>query len=227
DHSRLYVYENVGGQLKLMTDYYISHGRLGINKTKAGDQKTPIGVYYITSRVPGPKLPDFYGTGALPINYPNDWDKLNGRSGFGIWLHGTPSDSYSRPPLSSDGCVVLTNPDINKLYDEVEVGKTPVVISETAEFVSKTKWINERNEAAALLESWRHDIESLDMQRVAGHYSRQFRSERGESAADWTTKQHRAFNGVRNLSVRLEDVSMFLYPGRDDMIVASFTQEAS
>ena len=116
NRSRLYVYENQGGQLKLVTDYYISQGKLGINKIKAGDQKTPIGVYYITSRLPGARLPDFYGTGALPINYPNEWDKLNGRSGSGIWLHGTPSDSYSRPPLSSDGCVVLTNPDLNKLY---------------------------------------------------------------------------------------------------------------
>jgi len=114
-----------------MTDYYVSQGRYGVNKAKEGDQRTPLGVYYVNARIPGPKLPDFYGTGALPINYPNEWDKRNGRSGSGIWLHGTPSDNFSRPPLSSDGCVVLANPDLQSLYATAEVGKTVVVISDT------------------------------------------------------------------------------------------------
>ena len=128
--SRMYVYQNVHGSLKFVTDYYISQGKLGVNKLREGDQKTPLGVYYITSHLAGARLPDFYGSGALPINYPNDWDRVNGRSGSGIWLHGTPPDSYSRPPLSSDGCVVLTNQDLNKLLNSIEIGKTPVVISE-------------------------------------------------------------------------------------------------
>src|SRR3546814_8483534 len=49
------------------------------------------------------KLPDFYGDGAYPLNYPNEWDKHEGRKGYGIWLHGTPSTTYSRPPRASDG----------------------------------------------------------------------------------------------------------------------------
>ncbi len=224
--SRLYVYENQGGQLKFATDYYISQGKLGINKLKAGDQKTPIGVYYITSRLPGARLPDFYGTGALPINYPNEWDKLNGRSGSGIWLHGTPSDSYSRPPLSSDGCVVLTNPDLNKLIASIEIGKTPIVISEHVEFVNKTKWTNDRNIAIKMVDEWRRDLESLDTKRLIENYSRQFKSERGEDFATWFGKQTQIFNGVKSLSIKLRDVTFFLYPGRDDLIVGTFTEDA-
>ena len=60
--SRLYVYENRSGQLKFVADYYISQGKLGVNKLKAGDQKTPIGIYYITSHLSGARLPDFYGS---------------------------------------------------------------------------------------------------------------------------------------------------------------------
>jgi murein L,D-transpeptidase YafK len=224
--SRLYVYENRGGQLKFVTDYYVSQGKLGIHKLKAGDQKTPIGVYYITGRLPGARLPDFYGTGALPINYPNDWDKLNGRSGSGIWLHGTPSDSYSRPPLSSDGCVVLTNPDLNKLLRSVEIGKTPVVISEQVEFVNKTKWNNERNTAAKLVDEWRLDFESMDAKRLMANYSRQFKSERGEDLATWFARQQQFPSGVKNVSIKMRDVTFFLYPGRDDMIVSTFTEDA-
>ncbi|HSY29206.1 MAG TPA: hypothetical protein VK832_16970, partial [Burkholderiaceae bacterium] len=64
--SRLYVYENLDGKLKFVNDYYVSQGKLGVNKIKAGDQKTPLGVYYITGRLSGARLPDFYGAGALP-----------------------------------------------------------------------------------------------------------------------------------------------------------------
>lgn len=224
--SRLYVYANRGGQLKFVTDYYISQGKLGVNKIKEGDQKTPIGIYYITSHLPGARLPDFYGSGALPINYPNEWDKINGRSGSGIWLHGTPSDSYSRPPLSSDGCVVLTNPDLHKLANSVEIGKTPVVISESIDFVNKTKWDNDRHLATRLVESWKRDIESLSPTRVMENYSSKFRSDRGEDRRTWLAKHQQFMSGVRQLSISLRDATYFFYPGREDMLVSTFTQES-
>jgi murein L,D-transpeptidase YafK len=224
--SRLYVYANHGGQLKLVTDYYVSQGKYGVNKIKEGDQKTPIGIYYITSHLHGERLPDFYGSGALPINYPNEWDKINGRSGSGIWLHGTPSDSFSRPPLSSDGCVVLTNPDLHKLTSSVEIGKTPVLIGESIEFVNKTKWDNDRKLAVKLLEQWRRDAESLSPERLMANYSRQFRSERGEDFDTWLGKHKQSVSGVKDLSVTVRDATHFIYPGRNDMIVSTFTQES-
>lgn len=224
--SRLYVYANRGGQLKLVTDYYVSQGKYGVNKLKEGDQRTPIGIYYITSHLPGARLPDFYGSGALPINYPNEWDKINGRSGSGIWLHGTPSDSFSRPPLASDGCVVLTNPDLHKLASSVEIGKTPVVIAESVDFVNKTKWENDRSLAARLVDGWKRDVESLSAARIGENYSRKFKSERGESREVWLGKNQQFMSGVKNVSVTLRDMTHFFYPGREDMIVSTFTQEA-
>ena len=225
-HSRLYVYENRDGRLKLLTDYYVSQGKFGVNKLKAGDQKTPVGVYYITSRLDGSRLPDLYGAGALPINYPNDWDRLNGRSGSGIWLHGTPSETYSRPPLSSDGCVVLTNQDLNTLTASIEIGKTPVVIAEQLEFVSQAKATSDRAGAQKLVEVWRRDVESLDTQRVLAHYSNDFKSDRGENRAVWFARQGPVINTSKSVSVKLSDVTLFLYPGRDDLIVGTFTEEA-
>jgi murein L,D-transpeptidase YafK len=225
--SRLYVYQNVGGgQLKFVTDYYISQGKYGVNKLREGDQRTPLGVYYITQRLAGARLPDFYGTGALPISYPNEWDKLNGRSGSGIWLHGTPSDSYSRPPLSSDGCVVLTNPDLNKLYGSVEIGKTPVIISDKVEFVTRAKWEADRSAAAKLVDNWKRDVESLDPARVRANYSARFKSEQGEALASWFEKQQKAMRGVRNMTLTLKDSTFFLYPGQENLIVGTFTQDA-
>ncbi|GAA4034559.1 L,D-transpeptidase family protein [Actimicrobium antarcticum] len=225
--SRLYVYQHQRGQLKLLTDYYITQGKLGTNKVKEGDQKTPIGVYYITGRLAKNRLPDFYGAGALPVNYPNEWDRVNGRSGSGIWLHGTPSASYSRPPLASDGCVVLTNPDLEKLLRSVEPGKTPVVISERIEFVSRKALVTERDAADKLLDEWRQDFESMNQTRFLANYSTHFKSGLGEDLAVWTGKHELAMAGIKNMAIKLQDVTMFAYPGRKDLIVSTFTQASS
>ncbi|MFZ6844884.1 L,D-transpeptidase family protein [Undibacterium sp. RuTC16W] len=225
--SRLYLYENNAGQPKFVTDFYVSQGKFGINKNKEGDQKTPIGVYYITSRLAGSKLPDFYGPGALPINYPNEWDKINGRSGSGIWLHGVPSENFSRPPLASDGCVVLTNPDFLKISAMIDIGKTPVIISEQVEFSNFTKWSADKQSASKMLEDWRADLESQNPNRLLNNYSRNFKTIQGDNLNAWFPKQQQATEGLHNLSIKLKEVTQFRYPGKDEMIVSTFTQETT
>jgi murein L,D-transpeptidase YafK len=224
-HSRLYVYQNQSNGLKFVTDFYFTQGKLGVHKLREGDMKTPIGVYYITGRVSGRKLPDFYGASALRINYPNEWDRAQGRSGSGIFVHGTPSDSYSRPPLASDGCVVLTNADLKKLENAVDIGKTPVVIADKLEFVNKSKWDAERDSATKLIDTWRNDISSMDHARVLKNYSPKFKSALGDDLKTWFDKDMRSLVDVVGLTVKLSDVTLFRYPGRDDLLVSTFTME--
>ncbi len=228
--SRLYVYERGSdNHFKLVRDYYVSQGKLGVDKFKEGDQKTPLGIYYITSRVPGPRLPEFYGPGALPINYPNEWDRVNDRGGSGIWFHGTPPDSYSRPPLSSDGCIVLPNPDMIELSERVQVGMTPVIIAETLKFVTPVRAEADRIHANRMLEAWRVDLESTDPQKLRRHYSQHFKAMRGQNLNSWLERIQQTNLGARQIKVDLKDVSLFRYPdqkGQREMIVAAFTQEA-
>ncbi len=89
--SRLYLYQNDGGKPRFVADYYVSSWKNGPLKVREGDEKTPIGVYHVTESLPRQKLSDFYGSGAFPINYPNEWDRIQGRNGHGIWL-GQPSE---------------------------------------------------------------------------------------------------------------------------------------
>jgi murein L,D-transpeptidase YafK len=224
--SRLYVYENRQGELHFQRDYYISQGKLGVNKEKEGDQKTPLGVYYITGRLAGYRLPDLYGVGALPISYPNEWDKLHGRDGSGIWLHGTPARNYSRPPLSSDGCVVLTNPDLRLVAASVEVGKTPIVIASETDFVSRKQLGEERTQAQAMVEGYRAALADPDPQRLRAQYSSRFRTEQGELLDDWLEKQRKSTGHLASPSMALRSLSLFRYPGRDEVIVATFTVDA-
>src|SRR5205814_3763544 len=76
--SRLYVFGNDQGRPRLVADFYVTLGKNGVEKTREGDQKTPIGVYHVTGNLPRSKLTDFYGAGAFPINYPNEWDRRRG-----------------------------------------------------------------------------------------------------------------------------------------------------
>jgi hypothetical protein len=138
--ARLYLFENVDGEPLLKRDYYMTIGKNGTDKRVEGDKRTPMGVYLVSDQLPKKQLTDFYGAGAFPLNYPNEWDKLQGRGGHGIWLHGVPSDTYSRPPRSSDGCVVVSNPDLQELSQWVQPGITPLIIAQRAD------WLDRRSE---------------------------------------------------------------------------------
>jgi murein L,D-transpeptidase YafK len=224
--SRLYIYENVGGNARYLADYYISSGKNGSQKLKEGDKKTPIGVYFVTSNVPREKLTDFYGGAAFPINYPNEWDKRHGRSGFGIWIHGTPSDTYSRPPRASDGCVVLANDDLHTVAGRLQIGITPVIISDKMEWVKPGDAAMLRTKLATHLESWRRDWESGNIEAYIGNYGRDF-SSGNQSRAEWD-RHKREVNAAKDwIKVGISNVGVFLYPGRDDLVVVNFDQEYS
>lgn len=221
--SRLYLYQNDHGRPRYLADYYISSGKQGSQKAREGDMKTPIGVYHVTANLPAKKLPDFYGSGAFPINYPNEWDKRLGRDGHGIWLHGTPTDTFSRPPRASDGCVVLSNSDLDLVAKHLQIGLTPVIISAEVEWVSTSEWATERDEFLAEIEAWRLDWESRNTDKFLSHYSRKFSS--GNQSFEGFAKQKRTVNAGKSwVKIELSDISAFRSPGREELVEVIFNQ---
>ncbi|MDA8110215.1 MAG: L,D-transpeptidase family protein [Betaproteobacteria bacterium] len=221
--SRLYVFQNVDGLPRYVADYYVTLGKRGVDKMREGDEKTPIGVYHVTAHLPRQKLTDFYGVGAFPLNYPNSWDRSQGRSGHGIWLHGTPSDTYSRPPRASNGCIVLANPDLESLARFVRIDQTPVIIADQIDWTSAASLEAERRSLAAAVEAWRRDWQSRDAARYLSHYSRRFHSD-GEDYAQWAAHKRQVNSAKAWIKVDLSDVSMLRYP-RERFVVVSFTQD--
>ena len=221
--SRLYVFANIGGQARYVADYYVTLGKNGIDKTREGDQKTPLGVYYVTANLPKSKLTDFYGAGAYPISYPNEWDKRRGRNGHGIWLHGVPSDVYSRAPRASDGCIVLANGDLTSVGKMLQVGLTPVIIADEVEWSDRRTVEAERSSLAAALEQWRVDWQSRDTERYLAHYSKRFSSGKQDYAA-WAEHKRGVNAGKRWIEVGVADVAMFRYPREGDFVVVTFEQ---
>jgi L,D-transpeptidase YnhG len=179
-HSRLYLFENrtpVGAadktppNLQLVADFFISVGKSGIDKRLEGDGRTPLGNYYITAAKDRKSLPAFYGAGALPINYPNAFDNHKGRTGSGIWLHGTPPDQFVRAPLASDGCVVVSNPDMQRLLATVSPRTTPVVIAEQLQWVPAQALSADRSAFESVLMQWqeaRSTLSALELTQTFG-----------------------------------------------------------
>ncbi|GMR08502.1 MAG: murein L,D-transpeptidase [Gammaproteobacteria bacterium] len=227
--QRLYIYQNqgVGKPLKLMRDFYVTTGQTSGNKALRGDLKTPEGVYFITRYIPDAKLPDKYGNGAFPINYPNAFDKHLGRTGDGIWLHGTGTEHYSRPPKNSEGCVVLTNMELDILDKYMEPGTTPVVLTETISWISEREWSARRLELMTVLDRWLADWESNDVERYLSNYHADFWSGK-LNLRSWSNRKRRVNRGKTYQNIDLKDVSLFSYPSTasqgKSIVVASFQQ---
>jgi murein L,D-transpeptidase YafK len=169
-------------------------------------------------------LTDFYGPGAFPLSYPNEWDKREGRDGHGIWLHGTPSDTYSRPPRASNGCVVLSNEDLLELSKYVRIGVTPVVIGAKPEWLEPEEWQARKGEILAAIERWRQDWESLDADRYLSNYGNAFSAE-GRNLAAWGAQKRAVNLSKTTVKVTLNNLNIYDYPGAENMVVVDFDQD--
>lgn len=223
--GRLYLYKNNDGQPQLMRDYYMTVGAAGYGKNIEGDNKTPIGVYQINRYIEGRALPDLYGKGAFPVNYPNRYDRFLKRTGYGIWLHGTPSDTYARSPWASEGCFVLSNDDLLDIgqYISAEM-RTPVILSDTIEWLSLTELQQRKSLVLKVLNQWELDWESLDTERYTSHYQREnFNFGKGDYSS-WKQRKSSVNEAKTFVQVDLELQSLFAYPGEADMFIVKFKQ---
>ena len=205
--SRLYLFSHQDGKLQLTGDYYVTVGKLGMGKLEEGDQRTPEGMYFVGRQIAGAKLPDFYGKGALTVNYPNDWDKAVGRSGSGIWLHGTPPDQYARLPLASDGCMVLSNTDLTHLMRTVD-RLSPVLVRERLHWVPPADATQARDRDAFLsvLTRWQQSWNQADAAAL-----QQLQTSDWRASDTGKAMNERLATAFKNGKATLEDISVYAW----------------
>ncbi len=127
---KCYVYKN--GKITHAFNSELGRNWVG-DKNKQGDKSTPEGKYYVTKKLKGSQT-IYYK--ALLINYPNEEDKARFNSnkangvipktaqiGGLIEIHG----GGGKGTDWTDGCVALTDKDMDKIYPLADVG-TPVFI---------------------------------------------------------------------------------------------------
>ena len=223
DKSRLYVLENQNGRLVRVADFYASVGKAGGGKSKEGDQRTPLGAYTLKGAISRDRLTDFYGAGAFPLDYPNVWDRLQGRNGFGIWLHGVPSDTYARAPRASDGCVVVSNPDLKLLEKFISPGQTSLVVAQRIDWVEREVASRQAQGLLTAVERWRTDWQALDTPKYLQHYATNFTSDTTR-LPDWSAQKIAANTAKTWVKVELGNLSAVQYPGVKDLAIVTFDQ---
>jgi murein L,D-transpeptidase YafK len=229
--SRLYLYKKVDGGLEYVADYYVTVGKNGVGKQAQGDKRTPLGVYFAGQKLTQP-LADMYGDGAYPLNYPNELDQHQNKSGSGIWLHGTPTDTYSRPPRASDGCIVVSNPDLGALTPILQAGKTPIIIADNLEWLENDQadaqleaQDADKHALQAAIEDWRKAWVAQDTDAYLSHYSKKFFYSDGD-LQKWADYKRSIQAAKPKVAIKIEDVSMFAYPDVEQtMIVVNFEQD--
>ncbi|MBI5212196.1 MAG: L,D-transpeptidase family protein [Nitrospirae bacterium] len=118
---------------EIIKSYKVSLGKNPVGpKIQEGDQKTPEGTYVLDSKKTNSK---FYL--AIHISYPNKSDisnaqKLGVPPGNSIAIHGLPKDfedidKFQRRLDWTDGCVALTNQEMDEIWQLVSEG-TPIEI---------------------------------------------------------------------------------------------------
>jgi murein L,D-transpeptidase YafK len=136
--DRIIVYKQQRKMVLLSNGQEIKQYRIALGeqpagpKQRQGDHRTPEGSYILDSRL---EHSQFYK--AFHISYPNRKDmelarKLGVDPGGAIMLHGTPKEfAPSRegdPPGDwTDGCIAVTNQEMDELWKIVAVG-TPIEI---------------------------------------------------------------------------------------------------
>jgi len=223
--NRVYLFKNESGVPHLVGDYYSTIGRGGAGKQREGDMRTPVGIYHITRYMTDAQLPELYGIGALPLDYPNIYDESLGRTGHGIWLHGVPRETYSRTPRDSEGCVVLSNDDFETLRDSAKPGITPVVLTRSIQWVSLAEAEKRRQTMLARLGAWQQSWESINTGQYLAYYSPDFVDDDGMNKQQFADYKQRINAGKTHIDVDLSQVSIFNYPGNPRLMQITFNQQ--
>jgi len=223
--SRLYLFEIRDHTLIKIFDEYASIGKNGSGKNFEGDKKTPLGVYTLGEKITQP-LSDFYGEGAFPIDYPNVYDKLLNKTGHGIWIHGTPKDTYSRAPKSSDGCIVISNENFNTLESILKNKQTKVILSKLSydQYFNAENNIDKHNNFMSYFESWISNWTLKNYSEYIAFYdaNAKYNSKVFEI---WSSKKKKVFENTNDIQIAIDNLTIIDYPEEEEHVkYVEFTQ---
>jgi murein L,D-transpeptidase YafK len=171
----LTVWHQTGNGLQEVASFPADLGKAAGDKRGQGDHKTPEGIYFLQTRLDGSQI-DFklYGKRAFTTDYPNFFDRTEGKTGNGIWLHAVPDDvALTR---GSRGCVVVRNNVILDLTQYVTLGRTPILIQNKTERLPPAELNRVTNELFHWVEDWRTAWASKDIERYISFYGDDFKS---------------------------------------------------
>ncbi len=233
----MYILRHETPEWSLFRTYPMAIGEEKGKKTRAGDKKTPEGLYFIIGRKERSELTSEYGPLAFVLNYPNARDRELGYTGNGIWIHGTKPDSM---PVQTKGCLELNNEHIMEVGRYLKVGiGTPVLIvnkqtiSDPIKVPDFKKIRNERKKILAeyrhrsnyfisLIDQWEKAWESKNMDRYSYYYNQESFSGQGLEWEAWRERKQRTFEMYSFIDVSFDNI--FLSEFTETTAVIKFLQ---
>jgi len=184
-------------------------GKSNGDKQKEGDMKTPLGAYDLTKRIT--KLDQFYGPIALTTNYPNIYDKSQGKTGSGIWIHGLPK-SGDRDDFTK-GCIALDNTKIKKLDNSISIKNSVLVISQ-----NKLNKVLKQDISLVMsnIFSWKDAWKRSDLDKYLTFYDKNFKRSNGQNLDKFTKHKKRVFKRKEKKIIKFTNINIIPYPNDEN-----------
>ena len=211
------------GVTKVRQDY-MSIGQGGVGKETTGDQRTPLGIYFVTEQLETTRMHEKYGVTAFPLDYPNAWDRRHGRTGDGIWIHGVDPRGGVRPPLDTDGCIALPNERLGALEQSFAPNVTPVLIGRDLAWSDPATVAEVRDSLEKAVARWSTALEQGDMYAYLDAYDDSFRHW-GMNKDEWSAFSMQTV-GHRSISrVEVSDLLLLGDPVEPGLYLSRFRLE--
>ncbi len=216
--TQTFFYYTRKNPLKLQQKFVCSTGQKQGDKTVEGDKKTPEGVYFTTGRIKGELQVELYGNLAYGLNYPNPVDKIKGKTGYGIWVHGR---GKKLVPQDTKGCVALETKDLRTLSKHIGYGK-PVIIGQSIKTGGEAGAVTKDIDSVLLrLKEWRLAWQGRDEIFFTYYLAEKFNKAHNNSFSGFMEKKRRLFKQYAWVHVMTNNVCVLVGP---DYIVTYFEQ---
>jgi murein L,D-transpeptidase YafK len=188
--------------------FQIAIGKAQGDKLKRGDNKTPEGIYFTVGRIDSGKIaPEKYGPMALPINFPNPMDVLEGKTGDGIWLHGV-GDRKIEDANITEGCVAFPNQEISSLVPWLKPSHGVVIVA------NDMSQVNLEGDLKSLYETstkWMQSWQARQFEDYIANYSDDFVGQ-GKNLRDFTAHKKAVFARYKTMTVSMTGVRLVTHP---------------
>ena len=175
------------------------------DKEKEGDLKTPLGAYNITQIKT--KLDQFYGPLAMVTNYPNRFDKMQGKTGSGIWIHGFPL-SGEREPFTK-GCIAMENNQLKELKKHIPNHKKTLVLIDNEETnISKETLATVLSQIFTWKQAWQEN----NLTKYLSFYDTTFKKSDGKDIKRFTKHKKAVFARNQPKSIQYKNLNVIPYP---------------
>ncbi|MCD6307481.1 MAG: L,D-transpeptidase family protein [Candidatus Latescibacteria bacterium] len=225
----LYLLRQENGRRTIVDSFACKTGRNHGDKLQEGDQRTPEGVFFFTSiygrddilKLVGSEKAYLYGDKAFATNFPNTIDRIQGKDGGGIWLHGTDRSFEDMSPNDTRGCVVTTNETIAILSDYITLYSTPMIIVDTLNMVPRQKVAETADALLEQVEDWRKAWAGKKLDDYSSYYSDDFHAQ-GMNRDQWISRKKNIFNAYRIDHIALKNISVYRH---NEGFIIQFVQD--